>query len=88
MFDAGCMRPEWCFVIEEGGRDLGRAALWTLPGMDEPLDVVLLDVPWGDLVRRALVGGRTRKGALALSARDRARPRRAADAAPVAGLSG
>ena len=49
MFDAGSMRPEWCFVIEEGGRSLGRVALWTLPGMDEPLDLVLLDVPWKDL---------------------------------------
>lgn len=49
MFDAGSMRPEWCFVIEEGGRSLGRVALWTLPGMDEPLDLVLLDVPWEDL---------------------------------------
>ncbi|MGH3146995.1 MAG: GNAT family N-acetyltransferase, partial [Rubrobacter sp.] len=46
MFDAGSMRPEWCFVIEEGDRDLGRVALWTLPGVDEPLDMVLLDVPW------------------------------------------
>jgi hypothetical protein len=49
MFDAGCMRPEWCFVIEEGGRNVGRVALWTLPDMDEPLDLVLLDVPWEDL---------------------------------------
>jgi RimJ/RimL family protein N-acetyltransferase len=49
MFDSGCMRPEWCFVIEDGGRDLGRVALWTLPGMDEPLALVLLDVPWEDL---------------------------------------
>lgn len=30
MFEAGSMRPEWCFVIEEGGRSLGRAAFWTL----------------------------------------------------------
>jgi len=50
MFDAGSMRPEWCFVIEGGGRSLlGRVALWTLPGMDEPLDLVLLDVAWEDL---------------------------------------
>lgn len=49
MFDAGSMRPEWCFVIEEDGESLGRGALWTLPGMDEPLDLVLLDVPWEDL---------------------------------------
>jgi ribosomal protein S18 acetylase RimI-like enzyme len=49
MFDAGSMRPEWCFVIEEGDRSLGRVALWTLPGMGEPLDLVLLDVTWEDL---------------------------------------
>jgi ribosomal protein S18 acetylase RimI-like enzyme len=48
MLDAGSMRPEWCFVIEEGGSSLGRVALWTLPGMDEPLDLVLLDVPRED----------------------------------------
>ncbi len=46
MFDAGSMRPQWCFVVEEGERSVGRVALWTLPGMDEPLDLVLLDVPW------------------------------------------
>ncbi len=23
MFDAGSMRPEWCFVIEEEGKSLG-----------------------------------------------------------------
>ena len=49
MFEAGSMRPEWCFVIEGGGEPLGRVALWTLPGTEEPLDLVLLDVPWGDL---------------------------------------
>lgn len=49
MFDAGSMRPEWCFVIEEGDRSLGHVALWTLPGMGKPLDLVLLDVPWEDL---------------------------------------
>jgi hypothetical protein len=38
MFDAGCTRPERCFVvIEDGVRGRGRVALWTLPGMDEPL---------------------------------------------------
>ena len=42
MFSAGSMRPEWCYVAE----DKGRAALWTLPGVDEPLAIVLLDVAW------------------------------------------
>ena len=48
MFAAGSMRPEWCFVAqkEEGDRPLGRVAFWTLPGMEEPFALVLLDVPW------------------------------------------
>ena len=48
MLAAESMRPEWCFVVEEENRFVGRAALWTLPGMDEPLALVLLDVPWDD----------------------------------------
>ena len=50
MFAAGSMRPEWCFVAEEqqGDRPLGRVAFWTLPGMEKPLALVLLDVPWDD----------------------------------------
>jgi RimJ/RimL family protein N-acetyltransferase len=51
MFAAGSMRPEWCFVAEEEDRPLGRVAFWTLPGMEEPFALVLLDVPWdGDYV--------------------------------------
>jgi RimJ/RimL family protein N-acetyltransferase len=52
MFAAGSMRPGWCFVAEEEDRLLGRVAFWTLPGMEEPLAVVLVDVPWenGDYV--------------------------------------
>ena len=46
MFAAGSMRPEWCFVAEEGDHPLGRVAFWTLPGMEEPFALVLLDVPW------------------------------------------
>lgn len=46
MFAAGSMRPEWCFVLEDGDRAVGRVALWTLPKSEEPLDAVLLDVPW------------------------------------------
>jgi RimJ/RimL family protein N-acetyltransferase/predicted N-acetyltransferase YhbS len=48
MFAAGSMRPEWCFVAqeEEEDRPLGRVAFWTLPGMEEPFALVLLDVPW------------------------------------------
>jgi predicted N-acetyltransferase YhbS len=53
MFAAGSMRPEWCFVAEEEQEDcpLGRVAFWTLPGMEEPFALVLLDVPWdGDYI--------------------------------------
>lgn len=51
MFAAGSMRREWCFVAEEEGRPLGRVAFWTLPGMDEPFALVLLDVDWeGDYI--------------------------------------
>ena len=46
MFAAGSMRPEWCFVLEDGEHAVGRVALWTLPKSEEPLDAVLLDVPW------------------------------------------
>ena len=46
MFAAGSMRLEWCFVAEEGVEPLGRVAFWTLPGMEEPFALVLLDVPW------------------------------------------
>ncbi len=48
MFDAGSMRLEWCFVVreKEDDRPLGRVAFWTLPGMEEPFALVLLDVPW------------------------------------------
>jgi RimJ/RimL family protein N-acetyltransferase len=56
MFVAGSMRSEWCFVAEEEDRPLGRVAFWTLPGMEEPFALVLLDVPWdGDY---AVVGTR------------------------------
>ena len=52
MFAAGSMRPEWCYVAQEReNRPLGRVALWTLPGMQEPFALVLLDVRWdGDYV--------------------------------------
>jgi RimJ/RimL family protein N-acetyltransferase/predicted N-acetyltransferase YhbS len=47
MLAAGSMRPEWCFVAEESREEpLGRVAFWTLPGMEEPFALVLLDVPW------------------------------------------
>jgi hypothetical protein len=49
MFDAGSMRPEWCFVAENQSEcPLGRVAFWTLPGMEEPFALVLLDVSWAN----------------------------------------
>ena len=72
MFAAGSMRPEWCFVAEEGDLPVGRVAFWTLPGMEEPFALVLLDVDWeGDHMS---VGTRllryTLDAARALGARD------------------
>ena len=49
MFTAGSMRPEWCFVaVDENDLPLGRVAFWTLPGMEHPFALVLLDVDWND----------------------------------------
>ena len=59
MFSASSMRPERCFIAEEGDRPVGRVAFWTLPGMKEPFALVLLDVGWeGDYaaVGRRLLG--------------------------------
>jgi GNAT superfamily N-acetyltransferase/ribosomal protein S18 acetylase RimI-like enzyme len=46
MFTAGSMRPEWCFIAEDGDGPVGRVAFWTLPGIEEPFALVLLDVDW------------------------------------------
>jgi hypothetical protein len=35
MFAAGSMRPEWCFIAEEGDRPYGRVAFWTPPPSSE-----------------------------------------------------
>jgi RimJ/RimL family protein N-acetyltransferase len=72
MVAAGSMRPEWCFIAEEGYRHVGRVAFWTLPGVEEPFALVLLDVDWeGDY---AAVGTRlleyTLDAARALGAED------------------
>lgn len=59
MFDQGAMRPEWCYVADDKGQFVGRLGFWTLPGMQEPLAFVLLDVPWdGDFlgIGRKLLG--------------------------------
>jgi predicted N-acetyltransferase YhbS len=46
MFAADSIRPEWCFVAEEENRPIGRIASWTLPGIEKPFVLVLLDVSW------------------------------------------
>ena len=62
MFAAESMRTGWCFVAEEEGRPVGRVAFWTLPGMEAPFALVLLDVDWeGDY---AAVGPRLLKDIL------------------------
>ncbi|HEV8189900.1 MAG TPA: hypothetical protein VGP82_00195, partial [Ktedonobacterales bacterium] len=48
MLANGSMRTEWCFVAEEGKRLLGTIGLWTIPGLAEPMDFVLLEAPWED----------------------------------------
>lgn len=44
LFERGAMRPDWCFLAEEGGEPVGRFAFWTLPGQAAPLSLVLVDV--------------------------------------------
>src|ERR671921_1623917 len=38
MFAPGSMRPEWCFIAEEGDRPVGRVALW-IPARDRGFPV-------------------------------------------------
>ncbi|MFJ6938613.1 GNAT family N-acetyltransferase [Streptomyces sp. NPDC101132] len=46
LLDAGCTRPEWCLVAEgPDGRPAGSVVLWTLPGEEVPLAVVLFEAP-------------------------------------------
>ncbi|MFG2773448.1 GNAT family N-acetyltransferase [Streptomyces sp. NPDC048350] len=46
LLDSACTRPEWCLVAEDGeGRLTGSVVLWTLPGHDVPLAVVLFEAP-------------------------------------------
>ena len=44
MIDRGAMRPEWCFVAEGAGHLTGRYGFWTLPSIEQPEAIVLLDV--------------------------------------------
>ena len=44
MFAAGAMRPEWCYLAIDGDRVVGRFAFWSLPKLDVPISLVLVDV--------------------------------------------
>lgn len=43
LLESGCTRPEWCLVAEREGRLAGNVVLWTMPGRDVPMDIVLLE---------------------------------------------
>ncbi|WP_406838210.1 GNAT family N-acetyltransferase [Streptomyces sp. AHU1] len=43
LLESGCTRPEWCLVAEHDGRLAGNAVLWTIPGRNVPMDIVLLE---------------------------------------------
>ncbi|WP_284574195.1 GNAT family N-acetyltransferase [Streptomyces sp. 2P-4] len=46
LLDSACTHPAWCLVAEGGdGRPVGSVVLWTLPGHDIPLAVVLFEAP-------------------------------------------
>ncbi|MCX5389807.1 GNAT family N-acetyltransferase [Streptomyces sp. NBC_00094] len=46
LLDNGCTRPEWCLVAEDGaGRLTGSVVLWTIPGHEVPLALVLFEAP-------------------------------------------
>ena len=44
MFAAGAMRPEWCYVATDGNGTVGRFAFWSLPKLDVPISLVLIDI--------------------------------------------
>ncbi|MFJ2935563.1 GNAT family N-acetyltransferase [Streptomyces sp. NPDC087219] len=46
LLDSACTRPEWCLVAEDGdGRLTGSVVLWTMPGHEVPLALVLFEAP-------------------------------------------
>ncbi|WP_371636769.1 GNAT family N-acetyltransferase [Streptomyces zaomyceticus] len=46
LLDNRCTRPEWCLVAEDGdGRLTGSVVLWTMPGHEVPLALVLFEAP-------------------------------------------
>lgn len=52
LLDQGSTHPDWCFVLADGARPLGRVAYWARPGTPVPSDIVLLELPWdGDYLK-------------------------------------
>lgn len=44
LLDVGCTRPEWCLVAEAADGTLrGNVVLWSPPGRDLPMDIVLFE---------------------------------------------
>jgi predicted N-acetyltransferase YhbS len=61
-----CTRPEWCLVAESDAGLVGNVVLWSMPGRDMPMDVVLLDAPddaTGDALLAAAAAGARDLGA-------------------------
>jgi RimJ/RimL family protein N-acetyltransferase len=48
MLSLGYVRLEWCFVAEEAGKFIGRIVYWSLQGIDKPMIVDILEVPWSE----------------------------------------
>ncbi|RED55736.1 GNAT family N-acetyltransferase [Cohnella lupini] len=48
MIAIGSIRAEWCYIVKDEERPLGRVAFWTLPKVGKPLAMVLLDMSWNN----------------------------------------
>lgn len=48
MLALGYVRLEWCFVAEEAGKFIGRIVYWSLPSLEKPVIVDILEVPWSE----------------------------------------
>lgn len=48
LFAKRCSRPEWCFLAEEDGRTVASVLLWSPPGRDVPMDLVMLEAAPGE----------------------------------------
>ena len=46
MWDEGYVHPEWCFVVEEAGKFIGRIVYWSLPSLGKPFICDFLELPW------------------------------------------